>query len=192
VTWWAPLASVACAVIAGCAGEAPPASVVTFVESAPKGSVPVVVFIDFECSFCKAAHERLHSAANSQHATLAIEYRHVPLHSHEHATEAASAQVCAAEQDRGEDAVAALFAAGTAGHDLEHLLEMARALGLDEERFTKCMTSDSTRGRLASDRHVFIEAQFDGVPVMFVGTQKLDGTHPLADYAKAIQDAQNR
>lgn len=178
--------------LVGCAGEPPPPSVVTFAESAPKGSVPVVVFLDFECSYCKAAHERLQNAAKTLHATLAFDYRHVPLRSHEHATEAASAQVCAAEQNRGEDAVHALFAAGPGGHDLEHLLELAGTLGLDPERFTKCMTSDSTRGRLASDRHVFIDAQFDGVPVVFVGTQKLDGVRSTAEYQRAIENAQNR
>ena len=178
--------------LAGCAGEPPPSSVLTFVESAPRGSVPVVVFVDFECSYCKAAHERLQNAAKSTGATLALDYRHVPLHSHPHATEAAYAQVCAAEQNRGEDAVHALFATGPAGHDLEHLLALAQTLGLDDERFTKCMGSDGTRGRLANDRHAFVDAQFDGVPVVFVGTRKLDGVRSEAEYAKAIATAQNR
>ena len=187
------LVLLACALaLPACAGEAPPASVVTFAESAPKGSVPVTIFVDFECPYCKTAHARLQTAAKSEHATLAIQYRHVPLHSHEHATEAAAAQVCAEGQGRGDDAAKALLATDASGHDLEHLLEMSRQLGLDEAKFTTCMTSEATRGRLASDRHVFIDAQFDGVPVLYVGRQKLDGARPLDEYAKAIRDAQNR
>lgn len=178
--------------LAACAGEPPPASVLTFVDAAPKGSVPVTIFVDFECSYCKAAHARLQTAAKSERATLSIQYRHVPLRSHAHATEAASAQVCAEEQGRGEHAAEALLATGADAHDLEHLLDLARRLELDEARFTKCMTSDSTRGRLASDRHVFIDAQLDGVPVLYVGRHKLDGARSVSEYVQAIRSAQNR
>lgn len=178
--------------LAACGGPPPPAHVTAFVKSAPKGSIPVVAFVDFECSFCKIAHARLAEAAKSTGATLAIDYRHVPLRSHPHATEAAAAQVCAAEQGRGTEAVHALMAAGPEGHDVAHLLQLADELGLDENRFTQCMSADSTRVRLQSDRRLFIDAQFDGVPVIFVGTTMLDGTRSLAEYESAIGKARNR
>lgn len=178
--------------LAACAGEPPPQVVTDFVRAAPRGSVPVVIFVDFECPYCKVAHARLQNAATSVGATLAIDYRQVPLRSHEHATEAATAQVCAQEQGRGEAAAAALLAEGAEAHDLPHLLELARRLELDEPRFAKCLTDPRTAARLASDRRAFIEAQLDGVPVVFVGTRKLDGTRPFAEYVRAVRDAQNR
>jgi len=177
---------------AACGGPQPPAHVTAFVNAAPKGSVPVVAFIDFECSFCRIAHARLEAAAAAKGATLSIDYRHVPLRSHPHATEAAAAQVCAAEQGRGTEAVHALLAVGPEGHDVEHLLQLTRQLELHEERFTTCMASDSTRARLASDRKLFIDAQFDGVPVMFVGTELLDGTRSLVEYEAAVEKARKR
>ncbi|RYZ63946.1 MAG: hypothetical protein EOP08_09955, partial [Proteobacteria bacterium] len=131
----APLA----ALVTACGGPKPPAHVTAFVNAAPKGSVPVVAFIDFECSFCRIAHARLEAAAAAKGATLSVDYRHVPLRSHPHATEAAAAQVCAAEQGRGTEAVHALLAVGPEGHDVEHLLQLARQLELHEERFTTCM-----------------------------------------------------
>lgn len=185
-------AALASALLVACGGPPPPAHVSEYVKSAPKGSVPVVVFIDFECSFCRMAHERLEAAARQTGASLAIDYRHVPLRSHPHATEAASAQVCAAEQNRGHEAVRALLSVGPEGHDVPHLLALAETLDLDVPRFTQCMNADSTRARLQSDRRIFIEAQFDGVPVVFVGTELLDGTRPLAEYEAAIRKARNR
>lgn len=190
---WRGVAWLGCALgLVACAGAPLPAPVLAFVDSAPKGSVPVVIFVDFECSYCKAAHARLQTASRSARATLTIQYVHVPLHSHEHATEAASAQICADAQGRGDDAANALLASGAEGHDLEHLLALARRLDLDEATFATCMTSDGTRGRLASDRHVFLDAQFDGVPVLYVGRQKLDGARSVREYAEAIETAQNR
>lgn len=186
------LAILGLAVAMGCGGPPPPAHVTSFVNAAPKGSVPVVAFIDFECSFCKVAHARLEAAAAAKGANLVIDYRHVPLRSHPHATEAAAAQICAAEQGRGSEAVHALLAVGPNGHDVEHLLQLARELELHEQRFTTCMSSDTTRARLASDRRIFIDAQFDGVPVMFVGTELLDGTRSSLEYEAAVEKARKR
>ena len=178
--------------LTACAGEPPPPVVAAFAGSAPRGSVPVVVFVDFECPYCKVAHARLQNAAMQLGATLTIRYVQVPLRSHPHATEAAAAQVCAEAQGRGQEAAEALFASGEDAHDLPHLLELARRLELDDAAFATCLSSSATTGKLASDRHAFIEAQFDGVPVLFVGTQKLDGTRPLAEYVQAVKDAQKR
>lgn len=186
------LGALALIFLSGCGGPPPPPHVSAFVKAAPKGSVPVVAFIDFECSFCKVAHARLHAAAKARSATLVVDYRHVPLRSHPHATEAAAAHVCADEQGRGAEAVDALLASGPEGHDLEHLLQLARDLELDQERFTRCMASESTRARLARDRRIFIDAQLDGVPVVFIGSAMLDGTRSHAEYEAAIGKAQNR
>lgn len=174
-------------VLLGACTPPAPESVQAHQRATPPDQIPVVSFVDFECSYCRAAHSRLEHAARDIGVTLAIRYYHVPLRSHRTAAAAAQAHVCAEAQGQAAAMARALFE--EPNHDLQHLIATANALGVPEETFVTCMAAEATQARLASDRAEFIEQQFDGVPVMFIGDQKIDGAHKLTDYAAALRAA---
>jgi len=73
--------------------------------------VTVVVFSDFQCSFCAVLMDRLRTIREARPDEVSVVYRHFPIEGHQHAAPAARASECAAEQGRFEPFHDALFAA---------------------------------------------------------------------------------
>jgi protein-disulfide isomerase len=73
--------------------------------------VPLVVFTDYQCPFCRTFEEQLTSLPDSLHARLRVFIRHFPLdRKHPFAHEAALAVECAGLQGRRSEVHAWLFA----------------------------------------------------------------------------------
>jgi protein-disulfide isomerase len=134
----------------------------------------IVEYADFECPFCRRQHVELMQVLPSFGSRVRLVRKHVPLSFHTHAEGAARAACCADEQGRGEEMADALFRnedideAGCAHH--------AEALHLDMARYRDCLHSDRTTARLVSDRADATASGVQGLPTMFIGHTKFEGT----------------
>lgn len=76
-------------------------------DSAP---LTIVQFFDFQCPFCRDAHENLIALRRAFPTELVVVYRHLPIGgTHQHALDGAFAAECASEEDRFESFADAVF-----------------------------------------------------------------------------------
>lgn len=130
----------------------------------PQGSETsplLVVYADYECPYCAALHERLHT----QGARWA--FRHFPVRSkHPRAWPAACAAEAAALQGRFWEMHISLY--GDQGRlEDPHLWERARTLGLDVERFDADRRSEAVVARVRRDFESGIRAGVVTTPTVF-------------------------
>ncbi|HET7459635.1 MAG TPA: DsbA family protein [Longimicrobium sp.] len=111
----------------------------------------LIEFADYQCPACRQTHAVLPELTRQTGATLL--YRHFPLTTiHPSAEGAARAAICAEEQGRFPQMHEHLYTTESWFTNPKWEDE-ARAVGVpDIPRFTRCLTSDATRRRLAQDR----------------------------------------
>ena len=177
-----PLA-LAVALLGGCASAPPP--IAAEMARTPAGQVTVVEFVDFECVFCRRAHLAI-STVIARHATqVRLARKQVPLtRRHPHAADAARAAVCAEELGKGDAMADALFRAT----DLtpQGIETLATGLGMEVGALHTCIASSETTLRIQQDRADFDAIEGDGVPIVFVGAERLDGVPDEAAFEAAI------
>jgi protein-disulfide isomerase len=124
----------------------------------------VIVYSDFECPFCAAAHARLDALRDR----LTLVFRHFPVSSsHPRGWPAAQAAEAAARQDRFWEMHDLLFEDPARLED-PHLWRRAERLGLDLERFDADRRSQEIRARVDRDFRSGLRAGVVGTPAVFV------------------------
>ncbi|HVH47149.1 MAG TPA: thioredoxin domain-containing protein [Labilithrix sp.] len=158
------------------------------------GAATVVFFTDFQCPFCRRTHAALAPLVAARHDRVRVVVRHVPLARHPDARTAARAAVCVeAVTHRGQtwvaqdDYVHALFEA----RDLSEgaCEELAVEHGVDRDRFQRCLSDPSTDARVEHDLAMFDAVRGDGVPLLFVGSRRLEGGQSSSSLEAAIDEA---
>jgi protein-disulfide isomerase len=142
------------------------------------GHVAIVEFADFECPFC-GGHARDTFPDIRSRLVKSGQVRYVSLHLpleriHPLATGAAEAAECAGRQGRYWEMHERLFAdakalapAGLSNH--------AREIGLDAERFQRCLDDREALEKVRSDREEGERLGVRGTPAFFIGTVRDDG-----------------
>jgi protein-disulfide isomerase len=171
-----------------------------------KGDAParvaIVEFSDFECPFCEG-YERETSPqifeSYLKTGKVKLFYRDLPLPMHPHALQAARAAHCAGEQGKYWEMHDSLFAKQNALSD-PALLDRAKTLGLDTQKFGDCFSSDKYKDELqkyiAGARELGVQA----TPTFFIGTidssgdvvnitKRIVGAKPYADFQAALDEA---
>jgi len=128
--------------------------------------IHIVVFSDFACPHCRAAHFGLKEIIKPFENAVFLEIRHLCLLPPQK-KEAISAAFCARNQGQYEEYV---------DYNFEHqdnlnreiLLEHAKTLGMDLDAFEDCLISDKTQAYLDEDRHLFRDLGLGGIPAIFV------------------------
>jgi protein-disulfide isomerase/uncharacterized membrane protein len=118
---------------------------------AEKPEVTVVEFSDYECPFCRKAHEVMREVVRKNNTWLRLVHMHMPLDNkcndrlkkpfHHHSCASAMAAECAAEQDAFWVMNDKLFVR-RGGLDAGGLVVLAQNMGLDGQAFRICMRSD--------------------------------------------------
>jgi protein-disulfide isomerase len=154
---------------------------------APPGVVTVVVFTDFQCPYCRRTHAALSAVVAQRPGRVRVVLRHVPLRMHPDAMTAARAAICAEALPAYDDYVGALYGA----HDLGEVAceELAIARGASREAFRACVSDPATERRIARDTGMLDQLGGDGVPLLYVGTRRMDGSQTRRDLEAAIDDA---
>jgi len=111
--------------------------------------VTIIEFSDYECPYCKKAHEPLMEAL-ADHDDVRLIFKHYPLPMHAHAIPAARAAWAAQQQGKFWEMHEHLFEVGGKLDDIE---QAAARMGLDVARFRTDMVSEAASQALETDRY---------------------------------------
>jgi uncharacterized membrane protein/predicted DsbA family dithiol-disulfide isomerase len=153
-------------------------------SAAASATGPVIEYSDYECPFCARAHEQERAVLASRPG-LVIVRRHFPLDPscnpavkraiHPSACALARAAICAEAQGQSARMDDALFRDQGKGTPPA---EIARALGLDVDRFSACLSSPETARRLSEDVAAGIRDGVRAIPTYLVDGTAHVGTLP--------------
>jgi len=139
--------------------------------------VIVVEYSDFQCPYCgKFARETFGTIEERYIGPGKVRYvfRNFPLdESHPKAFKAAEAAECANQQGKFWEMHAQLFANQPA-LDPADLLSHAKAVGVDESVFRKCLNG-AARAKIRRDFNDGVKAGVGGTPTFLIGTAEKDG-----------------
>lgn len=160
--------------------------------------VVIVVFSDYQCTFCKAFFvERLPEIKRDFIDTgkVRLVSRDFPLPRHPRARPAAMAAACADRQERYWDMHEILFAHQDRFSD-QQLIGYADELELEPEAFKRCLEDPATGARLDEDLAEARRARVSGTPAFLIGTEQdgivsgtlIVGFQPASVYAAEIRE----
>ena len=154
---------------------------------APRGTVTVVFFTDFQCPFCRRTHVALAPLVAERQGRVRVITRHVPLNMHPDARTAARAAVCTESLANSDAVVDALYRAPDLGEAACE--ELAVTQGADREAFRRCVADPATEARIDRDTAMFRASGGNGVPMLYVDRTLLDGSQTRATLEAAIDEA---
>jgi Na+/H+ antiporter NhaA len=154
--------------------------------------VTLVEYGDFECPFCGRAEPVVRELLNEFGHDLRYVFRHLPL-SDVHPWAQLAAEAAEAADDQG---------AFWEMHDLlfdrqdalepRNLVEYARELGLDVDRFTEQLRRHEHAGRIASDVDDADLSGVSGTPTFFVNGIRHQGAYDIDTLTAAVRTAHRR
>jgi protein-disulfide isomerase len=156
---------------------APPRDIVLSLGNAPfKGNanatVTLVEFTDYQCGFCaRHVKETFPQLERDYIATGKVKYvfRNFPLESiHQQSFKAHEASTCASDQGKFWEMHDRLFANQTALAP-EQLIDYARTLGLNTDKFQACFNGESHKQQIQNDIAEGQKAGVTGTPTFFLG-----------------------
>jgi protein-disulfide isomerase len=138
-----------------------------------QASAPVVMveFTDFQCPYCKRAHDDLLATLRKKYVEtgkLRLVSRNLPLPFHANAEAAATAALCAGEQDRFWPMRDRLFANPEALARAD-FMKAADELKLDAKAFAECLDSTRHAAAIARDKQDAAAAGINGTPTYVLG-----------------------
>jgi protein-disulfide isomerase len=158
-------------------------------DSAP---VTVIEYSDFSCPHCYDLSQYTDRLIEEyvRDGSLRIVYKPVSFVNPPYSIPAAQAAVCAAQQGKFwemQDQIWSLYAAKSpAGYTRPNLVDQAVAIGLDQNAFETCYSSEET---LAQVRGVLDEVQalgIQGTPTLYVNGQQINYAGPEAFYNQMV------
>ncbi len=163
-------------------------------RGAVNAPVVVQVFSDFECPYCERIRPTLDRLEKEFRGTVRIVWRNLPLSSHPRARPAASAaleafaQGGAAEFWKMHDL---LFARQVEGRELDDdaLIELARTLRLDVERFEAALADGRHDAAIDADMAAAKEAGIRGTPGVSVNGYFIAGAKPYGEFRRLVRRA---
>lgn len=151
--------------------------------------VTIVEFADFQCPYCADAEATLRRVEESRPSSVRRAFRHLPLPFHPYAWDAAVAAECAHEQGSFWPMARALFDQKGALYP-DAIRQCAQVVGLDLQRFDRCLGSAEPKERVAADQKLALAVGVDGTPGFFINGQPLAGAQPLKVFLKVIDRAE--
>jgi len=156
-------------------------------DAASPLAVSVVGYEDFLCPYChrlRAVVERLREVLGDR---LVYVFRHFPNErAHPGAELAARAAEAAARQGRFWEMHDRLFGREAPLRE-DDVLDLARDLGLDMERFAQDLASDSARARVEEDRENGRRNGVTGTPTLFIDGMRYDGAWDFHSMLEALE-----
>lgn len=147
----------------------------------------IVEYGDFECPFCSRATGSIDAVRAHFGTELRWVFRNLPLSQvHPHAVHAARAAEAAARQGRFFEMAQVLFAHQAHLEDAD-LLEYARQLGLDTDRFLADVRSSEVARRVEDDAMDAELMDLHSTPTFFIGTKRHVGPYDSATLIRALE-----
>jgi len=156
-------------------------------RGSPKATVVIVEFSDFQCPYCRSVQPTLKNLLAKYEGQVSLGYRDFPLRDiHPQAEIAAEASRCAREQGKFWEYHDLLFEQPSK-LNREGLLELARALKLDDKQFDSCVASGKYKTQIEQDRQLGLRAGVNATPGFIINGNLLTGNLPQDAFERAIQ-----
>ena len=147
--------------------------------------VLLVAFMDFECPFCrKAAQDGIAELRRRYPNDLRVAYRQFPLPIHASADSAARAVVAADRQGQFWPFADKVFAAPRLGR--QTYAQIARELGLDEQRFLTDLDSAEVAAVVRDDLVYARRLGLDATPAIFLNGRYISGFRGTEELAADV------
>lgn len=138
----------------------------------------IVMFGDFSCGYTRDAAETVRRLMAKYGDRVRLTYRHYPLAAiHPNAYQAAVASECAFEQDKFWPYFDKLYANQSALR-LDDLIRYGDEVGLDRERFGRCLVDNRYVGRVNEDLDLADRLALRGTPTYFLNGIRVEGNIP--------------
>ncbi len=149
--------------------------------------VTIIEFTDFQCPFCTRARPTVNQIIDLYKNDVHYVMRNFPLEFHSFAKKAASAALCANDQNKYWDYSTKLWENQTA-LDVASLKKYAADLKLDSKQFDECVDSDKYLKQVNQDQQDGAKVGVSGTPSFFVNGKMLTGAQPLDAFKKLIDE----
>jgi protein-disulfide isomerase len=155
--------------------------------------IKIVEFSDFQCPYCKQWTDTTLEPLREKYGDqIVIYYRHYPLTSiHPEAMDGAVAAECANEQGKFWEMHDSLFQTQSV-ISVDNSEGLASTLGLDAEKFSKCMAENPYSDSIAADMADAATYGVTGTPTFFINGVRLVGALPLAQFTAVIDQELNK
>jgi len=153
--------------------------------------VTIVEFSDFQCPFCSRLTPTIKEVEQKYGDKVRVVFRQFPLNFHEHAQKAAEASLCAQDQGKFWEMHDAMFSNQQA-LAVEQLKAKAAELGLNADKFNKCLDSGEKAAAIQADMKDGQAAGVSGTPAMFVNGRFISGAVPIDQITPVIDDELRR
>jgi len=152
----------------------------------------LVVFLDYECPFCRKLHPELKSllAEEPLRSAIRVTVKQFPLSIHHNAFDASLSAVCAEEQHK----FAAMHELLLTSQDLrkENLLAMASKAGLEPSEFKQCLASERASSEVLRDLEEGSKSGVQGTPALFLDGQPIELPDNPADLGKRLTQSMGK
>ena len=150
------------------------------------GAIVLVEFFDYRCGYCRRVKPTLETLI-AENEDLRLVFKEFPILGPE-STLAARAALASRAQGLYEPFHWALMSAD-GPFDLDHILVVARSVGLDDERLARDMEEPAIDTLI--DRNAVLASALGirGTPAFVVGDRMIGGALPIAEFRAAIADA---
>lgn len=146
--------------------------------------VKVVIFSDFLCPYCASLHEKIDEMLNSDPIKLVAYTRTFIIH--DGAELMSKAAYAAGIQGKYKEASNSLFTNYQNNYTEEDMLNMAKELGLDIDKFKTDMNSDEAAKSIETDNNDAQTLGLGGTPSVFINGKYVDD---LSQFETLVDEA---
>jgi protein-disulfide isomerase len=150
--------------------------------------VTFIEFADFQCPYCRQEETTLKQLREQFKDKIRFAYRDFPLPMHPFAHKAAEAARCAGEQGRFWPYHDRLFSGAPDELAVPGLKASARQVGLDGDKFDKCLDSGAEAAAVDADFNSGKALGITGTPTMYVNGYTVSGAAALDTLHDLVQE----
>jgi protein-disulfide isomerase len=147
--------------------------------------ITIIEFADYQCPFCTKVGPTLKDLLAKKGDTVKVVFRDFPLPSHKNATRAAEAAECADEQGKFWAYNELLFN-NQQSLSIDNLKDYAKGIGLNTEKFNRCLDSGILRSEVEKDAADAKRAGITSTPSLFINGYYVSGMPTLAYLEEVI------
>lgn len=158
----------------------------------PNAPVKIIVFSDFQCPFCKKLYFETIKRIKEDYIdkNLAVLYYKEFAILGKESIDAALASKCAKAENKYWEYVDLLFNS-QAGENIgsfseENLIKLAENLGLDKEKFKKCLEEKQYINEVQDDINQGVSLNVRGTPYIIINNDVIEGAYPYSEFQKII------
>lgn len=144
----------------------------------------LIEFSDFQCPFSRRVQATIEQLMEKY--PIKRVFKNYPLPFHQNAMIAHQSAMAAYLQGKFWEMKKLLFE----NHDKldkEHILEFAKQIGLDMDKFQKDLESEKVKELIERDKNQARSLGINATPTFFINTEKIVGAAPLEEFESTIQ-----